>query len=436
MKIYTYIKIDINSGEVISEKSYNYEGSLALCGGGGASGHLSFPPPDDVYSYPKHANDYYTDWLGKAGVKIDAAVSLGSSPFAGKDATDPAPYLDDAFANAKSAASGASSFNASSSWLTYVENAKGKVSDADYFLSGLIDTVISKAANDVSSQMSSAVTITQNQIESMLTNAFTKATTDLSTFMTTAFAEAHSLANSSEVDTAVNAYDEASRKELFSSYSRLGASMVEIGATNSSAFFMGMAMLERDHVREVNRYRAELMLKSVTEFFNVYAQMFANEIGKYISSGMDIYKALVSTFAMYLQSSDNAKRLAFSGAGQILSGVLSEKQLKGSMSAVESEVGRVRYLAEQQREDKNIDYDVKDSTWVLDFLQSGANILASSGGATTLPGHMSKEQSTISGALSGAMMGAEVTSKSGSPYVIGAGIIVGALAGGYLGNRQ
>ena len=39
MKIYEYLKIDLTTGEIIEEISYNYDGPLALCdGGGGADG--------------------------------------------------------------------------------------------------------------------------------------------------------------------------------------------------------------------------------------------------------------------------------------------------------------------------------------------------------------------------------------------------------------
>jgi hypothetical protein len=37
MKVYTRIEIDIETGKVLAEDSYEYQGSVALCGGGGAS---------------------------------------------------------------------------------------------------------------------------------------------------------------------------------------------------------------------------------------------------------------------------------------------------------------------------------------------------------------------------------------------------------------
>jgi hypothetical protein len=41
MKVYTHLVIDMNTDEVLHEESYNYEGPVAQCFGGGGGGGWS-----------------------------------------------------------------------------------------------------------------------------------------------------------------------------------------------------------------------------------------------------------------------------------------------------------------------------------------------------------------------------------------------------------
>lgn len=45
MKVYTRIEIDMGSGAVLWEESHEYDGPVALCGGGGGKGSMPSPPP-------------------------------------------------------------------------------------------------------------------------------------------------------------------------------------------------------------------------------------------------------------------------------------------------------------------------------------------------------------------------------------------------------
>jgi hypothetical protein len=87
MKVYNKVVIDMNTLEVIEEDSYEYEGPVALCkGGGGASGAVDFPI---------HMKTTHQQWLGYQSDTVESSIvdlmnaSMGSSPFASVMAYDP-----------------------------------------------------------------------------------------------------------------------------------------------------------------------------------------------------------------------------------------------------------------------------------------------------------------------------------------------------------
>jgi len=89
MKIITECIIDTKSLQVIEEKSYDYNGPIALCkgGGGGGSGKIEYPAHITTW----HGN-VLGDGSGVAGeLTMDDAMvaALGDSPWVGQAAYDP-----------------------------------------------------------------------------------------------------------------------------------------------------------------------------------------------------------------------------------------------------------------------------------------------------------------------------------------------------------
>jgi len=90
MKIYKKVEIDISTGKIISEDSFEYEGKLAEAkGGGGASGTVDFP---------EYMKLVHHDWLNNEGTDVIGAshsvtaiieAGIAASPFAGEVAYDP-----------------------------------------------------------------------------------------------------------------------------------------------------------------------------------------------------------------------------------------------------------------------------------------------------------------------------------------------------------
>ena len=93
MKIYTKVVIDMNSMEVEDEESFEYEGPLALAGGGGSnSGSVDLPA---------HITQAHTQWLNHAGADVPSRswVSLfnervtGDNPYELNPPNDPSDRL-------------------------------------------------------------------------------------------------------------------------------------------------------------------------------------------------------------------------------------------------------------------------------------------------------------------------------------------------------
>ena len=90
MKIYEEIVIDMTTMEVVSEVSYEYEGEVAECkgGGGGSSGKVDFPA---------HMKTAHKDWLDDTGadtmtfsvVSLMNTAMSGASPYNGYVPKDP-----------------------------------------------------------------------------------------------------------------------------------------------------------------------------------------------------------------------------------------------------------------------------------------------------------------------------------------------------------
>lgn len=101
MKVITKQVISLDTLEIIEEESFEYSGSLALCGGGGDSGGGGSAGGggggSGAVTYPAHVTSTHHDWLNNTG--LDGAISVsvqdameaafGNSPWTAETAYDP-----------------------------------------------------------------------------------------------------------------------------------------------------------------------------------------------------------------------------------------------------------------------------------------------------------------------------------------------------------
>ena len=90
-KIYTEVVIDMRTNEVLSEKAFDYEGDLALCGGGGGKSMPQVekaPPAPEPSKTPDSETARVRD---EARRKAARAAGLASTNKTGGSLTSDAP---------------------------------------------------------------------------------------------------------------------------------------------------------------------------------------------------------------------------------------------------------------------------------------------------------------------------------------------------------
>lgn len=180
---------------------------------------------------------------------------------------------------------------------------------------------------------------------------------------------------------AVDARDARLAPAHLRSVGRIASMYGDIGAQNSSAFFVALAMLETEHKRSLVEFQTQLEVQQEL----TRLQLIANGI-------------------------------------QI---ILGNKQDKVRLSAAQTELyhrmNAQSVIMKTDEANLNVEYSVKDARWDTETLLMGGNLLGALQGGTMLPDRPNAKASALSGALSGASIGA------------GFGPI-GALAGGAIGG--
>lgn len=98
MKVYTKVVIDIKTLSVVEEKYFDYDGEVAYCKGGGGSagsGQVNYPAYLEAF-HSQVLDDAVGDALS-GSMTDDLNTALGTNPYTGDTAYDPASRLDDAW---------------------------------------------------------------------------------------------------------------------------------------------------------------------------------------------------------------------------------------------------------------------------------------------------------------------------------------------------
>lgn len=197
------------------------------------------------------------------------------------------------------------------------------------------------------------------------------------------------VASSADITAVIDEVDSAQTKSLMTSVSRFSAGMSDIGMINSSAYIIGLAMLEDEHQRAVRKTNKELHLEN--------------------------YKQKV-------QMRENATK-------DMVRMFVGQNESKRALAATKIELERMGIVAEKEQYDRDLILAVKDAQWEVEVWQYGSNVLAgiSGGMGSTQHGANSDLEggSKLGGALSGAMAGAASGAGDGI-----SGMITGAIGGG------
>lgn len=138
---------------------------------------------------------------------------------------------------------------------------------------------------------------------------------------------------------------------------------------------------------------------------------------------------------LYIEAERQRNEMITAGVGLVFQGHIQRVQFEGDVARLIADAKRIRIVAKGEETRENYEYDDLDGKWDLEMSNYGAAMMAAIGGGVASRGNpsMSKSQSMLSGALSGAAIGANpmfAAATGGWSIAIGAG--VGALLGGGL----
>lgn len=398
MKVYTEVVIDMTTGQCVSEESISYFGPVAYClgskgggGGGGMSGSVD-----------------YASWIKNRWIML----------------------MDRATGDPVNVSLNTSTFDLVNKYLTATNNpyynaAPFDPNAAHSITSGsVIDRMHSKY-NSVSSDVDNFSPRTEHglAVDQAIADAADAYKKDidyinnLSQQIAGALQAAVDAIDSAPIDNEVQSYENSLKNQHLRTVARFAAGMADINAVNSSAFVIGMALLEREYSNEVSSYRAKLNLQ-------MYDSVVTAAIRSHLESYIRRY-AIRDTFV-----ADAAARMLQLQSNQ-LSWKLALVQYKG-------DIERITYIMEKERTERDISLDVSYAQWEFDTVQFAANIMAGLSGGTM--GTVQQEPSVIASTIGGAMSGASVGAGIGTAIAPGTGTaigaIVGAVAGGVMGYYE
>lgn len=206
--------------------------------------------------------------------------------------------------------------------------------------------------------------------------------------------------NSTERLAVVEEYDRQKTPAYLREVGRFSAGMADVGASNSSAFAVGLAIMAMQNLQDTSGFAAKLAL----------------------------------------QDRSVKWQLTQAGTSEAMRLHMFNVEAKRNLTTTTTEVNRIDVLLNREYLDRDLELSVKDHLWNLELFQFGGNLLATAQGG--IGPTQSKDQSSktggmtsmlgggLSGAASGAMLGGMVGGPVGA--LIGGGI--GLIAGGAMGG--
>jgi len=405
-KIYEYVRIDIDTGEVTDEVSYDYEGSMAMCGGGGTSGSFDFPTGGDLGSPDSHAAptdnyrslvdsliDLYRTYYPASGNVGGASGGGTASPFGGETSPNPNEYMGNDGTKSQARMDKdlviVDDLNPSGDFTIYASEARTNADIATMF-----------PAVNVASDIDTIHTAERTSTASALTAALTAAA---------------EVVAGTPIAAMVTAYETRIRRTYVKAMSRISAGFADINAVNSSAFVFALASIERQMIDDVNHYDAQLSIAAYNQGFAEYMNTFKNTFSQHLG---------LHTRMNVLRKSN--RDLMILGGVRDISQMLGMKlQANNAATHLQLELNRIRHASEVEKHQNQLGIDEADAMFPGSYAIMAGNALATAGGAAMLPPKMSKTQSIVSGIAAGAGIGMEV----GGPKGAGIGAIVGGIAG-------
>lgn len=345
-------------------------------GGGGSSGAVSFP----AYMESRH-----TDWLGTTAVTTDVSelinLGLATNPLESISYDDPATEITD---------------------LETEQNA------LETLIKGIDpDVDVSAAFTEAAAEVDTLGVLNEINVTTIVEAARTES------FETTQSAVLAALEaiDDGRVFAAVQAFVNARRVDRAQLRNRYKAGMSNISAERSSAYAMGMALLEIEFERETGQFQESLSLEMYRQGLQVFAASFTTELRSRIQTAVAEKQSRDQIMATTIQQHLQHQQFIYNMRQQIV--------------ALLAEVNRVNFVMDSEYTANTADLNWKYAMWEWNVYQSATNVLGGIGGGTYVPEGPTKAGSAIGGALGGAAVGAQV---GGVP-----GAVIGGVIGGIAG---
>lgn len=204
------------------------------------------------------------------------------------------------------------------------------------------------------------------------------------------------------------------------------AGMLDIGATQSSAFTIGESILRAYKNREVTKYGTGIRVE-LQKSIDGYNVEFKKQYREIEARHRQIYRESERNFKL-----DRSRRMQLS-ISEILNQLMQKVEFTGKLSVISTDANRQHIIAKKEEISEQLEFDEHDARWYLDTFQYGTAVIAAvQGGVSHQPKRPSKAITALSGAFSGAAAGASTGASIGSGGGI-YGAAIGAVAGAGLG---
>jgi len=333
-----------------------------------------------------------------------------------------------------------------------------------------VSALISQAINEIPLDLS---TEAKSNVETVINTALEKVKSNLSSLINEAISKAAEVVANSIVEDMVDSYEARTNTNHLRSVGRYSNQAAIGGAANSSALFIGQALLESERAKDVNDYEAKLKIEIFKEVLGLYSnrgegiissfmQAYSTEhalklqefqlkftelVRSYLTIYMEqvrLYQATISgniqaTTALSIEhmtsqykSQQALMMIKYNSVFDYLKTSLDSGTRRASLNLEVqkfiAELTRVSHVAYREYYWDMVERTRNRYLYPIHVLQEGGNLLASASGGM-LTTYQPAKQSALSGAISGAVAGGTLGSYSSNPY----GVAIGAVAGGILG---
>ncbi len=425
-------------------------GPRFLCGpGGGSSGTVGFAT---------YVENVHREWLGSTNDVAKAidpdVVDVMNALFTTETGEQPNPYTEVAAYDVKSyvdeVLEQARRVARSTGYLPDVDHtsrpsiAETEWSDMLFFAQDAVDNPdISKAAESITSLVSSILTVGIASATAAALQAVTDSKTNIDTIVDGAIDKALEVINSQPVKDSIAVFSDSLGEEVNLTKARFSAGMAEANATMSSAFIFGNSNIENAKVKAIERFTTDLVNRLYNQVILSYLSSAINLTVTETQTFNNLFNANLRGQLPFTMQARQVRDARIDSHTQLLSNMLfANISNELVLPQMYNQTFGTSMVAMSERDKEDVRINAEEKMWDLKIYQAGANILGgmNTGGGQLIPEGTSQTASTISGALSGVLAGAAIGGLKGAeggamfgPWGAAIGAGIGLALGAYAG---